>query len=135
MHAEHQSARQRWRDEEGDGSTLTGEEDGVSIVMKYEGSNRCTDYRSVFLDGHLFAREWETVPWNIFKPIAVGYTVFLDLSKSSASEMIRLINPKGNVVLEPEWYPPEDRSPQYFAHCTDFADVIALWKIWRTKYL
>jgi len=131
----HQDARKRWRDDDGDGATLTGEEDGVQVVMKYEGSNRNTDYRSVFLDAHMFAREWETIPWNIFKPIAVGYTVFLDLSLESACEFIELIKPAGKIGLEEEWYPSLDKEPMYYAHCTDFTDVLALWKLWQPKYL
>jgi hypothetical protein len=132
LHDIHERARDRWKT---NGDVITGEEDGVQVVMKYEWSNRNTDYRTVLLDGHMFARESETIPWNIFKSISVGYTVFLDLSLESATDFISLIKPVGKVDLREEWYPPLDKEPMYFAHCNEFADVIALWKLWKPKYL
>ena len=135
LHGIHKEARKRWQDEDGDGATLTDEVDGVQVVMKYEGSNRHTDYRTVLLDGHMFAREWEIIPWNIFKPISTGYTVFLDMTLESACEFIERITPVGKIGLEEEWYPPLDKEPRYYAHCNEFDDVVALWKLWKPKYL
>jgi hypothetical protein len=136
LHAVHEDARKRWRENsDEDGAKLVDEVAGTQIVMKYEGSNRDTDYHGVFLDGHLFARERETIPWNIFKPISVGYTVFLDLSLESAQDFVKQIEPVGKIELDEEWYPPLDRAPMYYAHCTEFDDVLALWKLWKSKYL
>lgn len=136
LHGAHEDARKRWRENSADdGATLTDEIDGVQVVLKYEGSNRNTDYRTVLLDGHMFAREWETIPWNILKSIDVGYTVFLDMSLESATEFIDLIKPVGKIDLHEEWYPPLDKEPMYFASCNELDDVIALWKIWKPKYL
>jgi hypothetical protein len=136
LHAAHEDARKRWRENlDADGATLVGKVNGVQIVMKYEGSNRNTDYRTVYLDGHLFARESETIPWNIFKPMSVSYTVFLDLSLESATDFIEKIKPVGKIELNEEWYPPLDKEPMYYAHCNEFDDVIALWKLWKSKYL
>ncbi len=134
LHDAHQDARSRWRDG-GEGGEVTGEEDGISVRMAYEGSSRSTDFRSVHLDGVLFARESETVPWNIFKHIVVGYTVYLDLTLKKAEAMIGLIEPVGRVSLEPEWYPSETGPLRYYAHCNEFADVLALWKVWKPRYL
>jgi hypothetical protein len=135
IRSEHLRARSRWR-EGGDGGTLTDCQDGVNIVLKYEGSSRSSDFRSVHLDGHLFARETETIPWNIFKPITVGYTVFIDLQLETAQWLVAQVkSPAGKIRLEEEWYPSENGPMRYYAHCDTLDDVISLWKVWKKTFL
>ena len=135
IRSEHLRARKSWS-EGGAGGTLTDYQRGVNIVIKYEGSSRSSDFRSVHLDGHLFARETETIPWTIFKPITVGYTVFLDLSMETAQWLVnQLKSPVGEISLQEEWYPSENGPTRYYAHCNDFDDVLSLWKLWKTTFL
>lgn len=131
----HLRARNRW-EKGGDGGTLTDHQQGVDIVIKYEGSSRSSDFRSVHLDGHLFARETENTPWNILKPITVSYTVFLDLSLETAQRLVAQVNtPVGQIKLQEEWYPSENGPVRYYAHCNEFDDVISLWKLWKLAFL
>lgn len=135
IRSEHLRARSRWR-EGGDGGTLTDYQRDVNIVIKYEGSSRSSDFRSVHLDGHPFARETETIPWNIFKPITVGYTVFLDLSLETAQWLVDQVkSPAGEIELQEEWYPAENGPLRYYANCSDFDDVLSLWKLWKPTFL
>jgi hypothetical protein len=135
LRSEHLRARERWSDG-GEGSTVTDHQRGVDIVIHYEGSSRTSDFRSVHLDGHLFARETETTPWNIFKPITVGYTVYLNLSLETALNLVAQVKtPVGKITLQEEWYPAENGPMRYFAHCTEFDDVISLWKVWKPTFL
>lgn len=127
-------ARDRWSTDGGCAEVID-EQDGIEIRIVYEGSNRNTDYRSVFLDGHFFARASETLPWNVFKPLSIYYTVFLDLSLPTATKLLAEIDPVGYVELEDEWCPPANRPTRCFATCLELDDVIALWKVWKPKYL
>lgn len=135
IRSEHLRARNQWRTG-GDGGMLTDCQRGVQIVMKYEGASRSSDFRSVHLDGHLFARETETIPWNIFKPITVGYSVFIDLSLETSQWLVSQVkSPAGEISLQEVWYPPETGPMQYYAYCNEFDDVISLWKIWKNTFL
>lgn len=130
LHDAHQKARGRWK-EGGDGGDLVGEVDGVKVEMKFEGSNRSTDYRTVLLDGTLFAREAETIPWSPFKDINVSYTCFTALSEKSARELIKALKLESALGLEEEWYPPQDRPPLYNIHCSELEAVVAIWKAFK----
>lgn len=135
IRSEHLRARKRW-EEGGDGWALTDFQRGVDVVIKYEGSSRSADFRSVHLDGHLFARETERIPWNILKPITVDYTVFLDLSLDTAKQLVAQVKaPTGKIDLQEEWYPAETGPVRYYANCNEFDDVISLWKLWKPAFL
>ncbi len=130
LHDMHQQARERWK-QSGDGGDLTGEVDGVTVELKYEGSNRNVDYRTVLLDGTHFAREAEFIPRNPFKDINVSYTCFTALSEKSANELIASLKLEDAVGLEEEWYPPDNRPPLYDIHCGTLESVVAFWKAYK----
>lgn len=127
---EHLKARDSWR-ALGDESDICDSIDGVGVVLKYEGSNRCTDYRTVLLDGVHFAREIETIPWNLFKGITVSYTCFTALSEKSARELLKSLKLEDSTQLEEEYYPPEDRLPLFNVSCGDLRSVVKIWKAYR----
>lgn len=127
---DHEAARQRWRDG-GEGATVSDEVDGVQVVMKYEGSSRQTDFRTVLFDGEHAAREAETIPWNILKSITTNYRVFLALSKSHTEKLIAGLPGKYGVVEV--YYPPEDGRMYYDAECSTLEDAVALWKKLKNK--
>lgn len=134
LHRQHRSARERWA-EGGEGADQTDIIDGVTVEMKYEGSNRRTDYRTVLLDGHHFARESETIPFSIFENIRVGYSVFIELRRQPAIEFLTEAGiPASAYELEDEWYPPEEGECQVILHTRELETVIQVWKAWKPKY-
>jgi hypothetical protein len=121
----HEEAKQAWREAE-DAGTVTGVVDGVEVVLKYEGSNRSTDYRSVIIDGVLVGREAETIPWSVFKPISVTYYYYMARPLRKAEAFIRGV--PGSFGLAEEWYPADDGIVRYNARCGTLEELVALWK-------
>ncbi len=135
LHAEHKKARARWA-EGGEGGDMDPfEMDGVQVVIKYEGSNRSTDYRTVLLDGYHFARECETIPWNVFKEITVSYDCFTFLTLPTLEALLQELGLKGKFGIQEEWYPADDRVVRYNCYTRELENVIVLWKAWRDRYM
>ena len=132
---EHKRARERWS-EGGEGGDMDDETvDGVLVQIRYEGSNRNTDYRTVLLDGYHFARECETIPWNVFKDITTSYVCYTFLTLPTLRALLSELKLTDEFDLQEEYYPAEDRVVRYNCHTRKLENVIALWKAWRDRYM
>jgi hypothetical protein len=131
---DHKQARERWA-EGGEGGDMEPEViDGVTVVIKYEGSNRNTDYRTVLLDGYHFAREAETIPWSVFKDITVSYTCFTFLTEATLKALLQELNLTKEFDIVEEWYPADDGIVRYNCCTLELEHVVTLWKTWNARY-
>lgn len=140
LHEMHLEARRSWSRGEVE---VVGEVDGVKVELRYEGSSRNCDYRTVLLDGEMFARECECVPWNLLRDITVDYTCFVDLPLHKARKLaieagLEVVSHRSTEenhcwVIE-EWYPAENGPLGYFIVCQTLDQVVRLWKLWNAKY-
>jgi len=132
MHKQYQTESSENSEEE---NTVRELIDGVQVNIKYEGSNRNTDYSTVLLDGYHFARECETIPWSVFKSINISYVCFTFLSEPTLKELLKSLGLTKQFVLVEEWYPADDKVLRYNCATKDLKAVITLWKSWKEKYL
>lgn len=132
LDAIHDSYREKWKTDEQSGG-MKCVVDGVDVELKYEGSNRRTDFRTVLVDGFHFATECETIPWSVFKDISVSYTCYIDLQPSVADKFMSKL-PAGAYSIFDEYYPPEDGVPCKLLGCNTLEEVVVAWKLWNSKF-